>query len=123
MVEKESISNYRENVSIFHQVTAKEADQLLEEKSGEIVYIGRENCPFCQKFVKKLGPLAKEEKLEVNYLDSKNPSDEEGLKKFREKYDVPTVPGLLYSSKESDLTVKCDSSLTKEEILKIIEAD
>lgn len=120
---KELIANYNEKVSDFDKVTVEKADQLLKEEAGHIVYIGRENCPFCQKFVDKLGPLAAVKDLEVNYVDAKYPSNEEDLENFREKYDVPTVPGLLYSSKASGLTVKCDSSLSKEEILEIVEVD
>ena len=120
---EEKIRNYTKKVSAFHEITAEKADQLLKEKSGQIVYIGRENCPFCQKFVDQLSPLAEKENLTVYYVDSKSSVGKEKLNIFREKYDVPTVPGLLYSSESAGLVVKCDSSLTEEEILEMLEVN
>lgn len=118
---KALIKRYEENVSSFKEIHPKKADELLEEKSGKIVYIGFNKCPFCQKFVDKLGPLAKEKDLTVYYVDRRDSENEGAIEEFREKYDIPTVPGLLYSSETAGLVVKCDSSLSEEEILEIIE--
>lgn len=119
---KELIKNYSKKVAVFNKIGPEDADKLLEEKAGHIIYIGRNNCPFCQKFVNKLSPLAEEKNLTVNYVDSKNFEYKEALENFREKYKIATVPGLLYSSETAGLIVKCDSSLTPEEILTIVEA-
>ena len=115
------IEQYLNEVKIFKKTTPKEAGDLIEAKVGNIVYIGRETCPYCRKFVKKLSPLADENNLVVHYVHSEDPQFEEEIKDLREKYDVPTVPGLLYSSKTAGIIVKCDSSLEPEEILKIVE--
>lgn len=116
---KDLVERYLEETQLFNKTTPEEADQMLEDKAGHIVYIGFESCPYSQKFVHKLSALTEEHDLEINYLYSKKESDE--LDAFREKYDIPTVPGFLYSSEEAGLTVKCDSSLTPDEILEIVE--
>lgn len=118
---KNDIEVYLEQVKLFKETHPKDADELLEAKAGNIVFIGRETCPYCRKFVRKLNPLADEHDLTVHYLHSQHPEYEDEVELLREKYDVPTVPGLLYSSETAGLIVKCDSSLEPEEILEIIE--
>lgn len=119
---QQEIDRYLEEVKVFNEITPTEADELLEAKAGNIVYVGRETCPYCRRFVRKLSPLAQENNLEVNYVHSQHPDYEAEVKEFRDKYDVPTVPGLLYSSETAGIVVKCDSSLTPDEILETIEA-
>ena len=118
---KNDIEVYLEQVKLFKETHPKDADELLEAKAGNIVFIGRETCPYCRKFVRKLNPLADEYDLTVHYVHSQHPEYEDEVELLREKYDVPTVPGLLYSSETAGLIVKCDSSLEPEEILEIIE--
>lgn len=118
---QQDIETYLEQVKIFTETTPAEADQLLEAKEGNIVFIGRETCPYCRRFVNKLSNLAEEHNLKVHYVHSKHPDYTDEIETLREKYDVPTVPGLLYSSESAGLVVKCDSSLEPEEILEIIE--
>ena len=116
------IDQYLEEAKTFEETTSKEADELLEAKEGNIVFIGRETCPYCRRFVKTLGPLAKEHHLKIHYVHAEHPEYEQEIKEFRDKYDVATIPGLLYSSKTAGIVVKCDSSLDAEEILEIVEA-
>jgi len=116
------IDQYLGEVKPFNETTPEEAEELLEAKEGNIVYIGRETCPYCRRFVEKLSPLAQEYDLEINYVHSEHPEYEERVDELRDKYDVPTVPGLLYSSSSKELTVKCDSSMDPEEILEFVEA-
>lgn len=118
---KNDIEVYLEQVKLFKETHPKDADELLEAKAGNIVFIGRETCPYCRKFVRKLSPLADEHGLTVHYVHSQHPEYKDEVELLREKYDVPTVPGLLYSSETAGLIVKCDSSLEPEEILEIIE--
>lgn len=113
---------YKKSVSKFKEVSPAEADRLLEAKAGHIVYIGRETCSCCYRFVRKLGPLAEENNLDVHYINSAHPDYEEEIKEFREKYNVPTVPGFLYSSETAGLVVICDSSIPPIKILQIVEA-
>lgn len=113
---------YKKSISKFKEVSPAEADRLLEEKEGHIVYIGRETCPYCYRFVRKLGPLAEENNLAINYVNSEHPDYEEEINEFRKKYNISTVPGFLYSSETAGLTVICDSSIPPIKILQIVEA-
>lgn len=122
MDKEKEIEQYLEDVKVFNETTPEEAEQLLEAKEDHIVYIGRETCPYCRKFVRKLSPLATEKDLQINYVHARHPEYEEQVNELREKYDVPTVPGLLYSSEAAGILVKCDSSMTEEEILEMVEA-
>jgi predicted bacteriocin transport accessory protein len=117
------IDQYLGEVKAFKETRPEEAEELLEAKEGNIVYIGRETCPYCRRFVKTLSPLAEEYNLTVHYVHAQHPEYEEQVDELRDKYDVPTVPGLLYSSESAGIVVKCDSSLEPEEILEIIEAN
>lgn len=117
------IEQYLEEVQVFKEITPEEAMQLLEAKEGNIVYIGRETCPYCRRFVKKLNPLAEENNLTIHYVHSQHPEYEEQVDEIREKYDVPTVPGFLYSSESAGIVVKCDSSMDEDEILEMIEVN
>lgn len=123
MDKETEIKRYLEEVKIFTETTPEEAERLLEAKEGNIVYIGRETCPYCRKFVQKLSPLAEENKLHVHYVHTHHPDYEEQVNEIRDKYDVPTVPGLLYSSEAAGIVVKCDSSMDENEILEMVEAN
>ncbi len=120
-MKKISVEDYQKEVEIFNETTPEAADQLLETKTGKIIYIGFANCPYCRKFVHKLSPLAEEKELDIHYVDAKDTDYTEEIKEFRQKYNVKTVPGFLYSSETAGLIVKHDSSLTPEQILEIIE--
>lgn len=122
-MKKRSIEDYQKEVQVFEKITPAEADELLEARTGKIVYIGFDSCPYCRKFVHTLSPLAEEKGLSVYYVDAKDADHSEAIQEFRGKYTVKTVPGLLYSSKMTELIVKTDSSLTASEILTIIEYD
>lgn len=116
-------TEFQDNVSKFIKVTAKEADQLLQSEKGTIVFIGRETCPYCQKFVKKLSAAQVEKDLTIYYVNSQNTEDLADLSVFRDKYTIPTVPGLLFSNPiKNRVDVRCDSSMSIEEIFSFVQA-
>lgn len=116
MFEKDT---YKENIKSFKVVESKEADKLLESENLSVVYIGRETCPFCRKFAKKLSSLTDKINTDIYYVNSDNLSDNE-VKSFREKYNVLTVPGFIVS-KNKEVKVRCDSSTPEDEILNMIK--
>ena len=67
------VANYLEQVKVFQAVSPEEAKALMDAKDGGILFIGRESCPYCRRFVAKLSPLAQEAGLKVAYLHSQNP--------------------------------------------------
>ena len=110
---------YEENIKSFKKVLSTQADELLSTKDKAVVYIGRATCPYCRKFVKKLDSLVNEVNTIIYYVDSGNFSDE-GLKVFRNKYNIRTVPGFIVH-KNGEIEVRCDSSTPEDVILDMIK--
>lgn len=120
---QKAMDTFLEQVEAFTEVTPEEADELLTAKEGNIVFIGRETCPYSRRFAGTLTDVVNEYDLDINFLHSRNPDYEDEIQEFRDKYNVPTVPGFLYSSESAGILVKCDSSMNAEEILEMIEVE
>lgn len=112
-------NTYPEDIKQFNQISAAEAGELLSTEDLAVVYIGRETCPYCRKFAKKLSRLASQMNTKIYYVDSSNPLDAE-INDFREKYDIVTVPGFVVS-KNGKITVRCDSSTPENELLDMVQ--
>lgn len=112
---------FLEIVQDFTKLSPTEADELLSNEEGTIVFIGRPTCPYCRKFAPKLHKVSTEHKVQVNFVNSEHPDYTQELKDFREKYGVPTVPGILYAD-GNNVKVRCDSSMTEKEIASFVEA-
>ena len=111
--------NYEENVKLFEKVISTQAEELLSNKDLAVIYIGRATCPFCRKFAKKLSALTNKINTTIYYVDSSNFSDNL-IASFREKYNIVTVPGFIVS-KNGEIEVRCDSSLSEDEILNLLK--
>ena len=105
---------YNDDVKSFTNIKSDEAGQLLETQDKTIVYIGRETCPYCRKFVKKLSAVASNVNEIIYYVNSDDITDK-NLSFFRQKYTINTVPGFLVG-KKGTVEVKCDSSMSEEQI-------
>lgn len=110
---------YEEDIKLFEKVLSTQADNLLSNEDLAIVYIGRGTCPFCRKFAKKLSGLANKINTTIYYVDSENFSDN-GINSFREQYNIVTVPGFIVS-KNRKIEVRCDSSISEDEILDMLK--
>lgn len=108
-------TTYNETVASFEKITAEKAQELIKGDGEAVIYIGKAVCPYCQLFIPKLKKVADKTDTLVYYVDSVDPSDMDGITAFRKEYDIPTVPGFIYT-KDSDVKVRCDSSMTEEEI-------
>lgn len=106
---------YEEHIKSFKKILSTQADDILNNNDKAVVYIGRATCPFCRKFAKKLSNLANKVDTTIYYVNSEEFSDD-GLKSFRSKYNIVTVPGFIVS-KNGEIEVRCDSSTPEEEIL------
>lgn len=116
MFEKDS---YEEDVKLFKKVSSTQADELLSNEGLAVTYIGRGTCPFCRKFVKKLSALTNKINATIFYVDSADFSDNL-INSFREKYNIVTVPGFIVR-KNREIEVRCDSSITEDEILELLK--
>lgn len=108
-------SNYEEIVASFEKIDSAKAQELVKGQGEAVIYIGKAVCPYCQKFIKKLKKAAEETDTHIYYVNSVEESDMEGIAAFRNEYDIPTVPGFIYTNGDT-VNVKCDSSMPEEEI-------
>ena len=81
-------------------------------------FIGRKTCPYCRKFAAKLATVVAETKAHIYFINSEEPSQLDALQAFRSTYGIPTVPGFLHVE-AGEVTVRCDSSMSEEEIQSI----
>ncbi|MGK9184729.1 thiol reductase thioredoxin [Priestia filamentosa] len=109
------IATYEENVVSFDKIDSAKAEELVKGEGEAVIYIGKAVCPYCQKFIYKLKKVAEETNTHIYYVNSVEESNMEEIIAFRNKYDIPTVPGFIYTNGET-VNVKCDSSMTEEEI-------
>lgn len=105
--------NFQTYTQDFTQLNPQEAQELLTAKDGDILFIGRSSCPYCNLFIPKLHKVAQDQQLTIHFLDSTQPSPQ--LQALRDHYQVPTVPGLLIA-KSTGVEVRCDSSMTPDQI-------
>ncbi len=117
-----SSENFKVKAQDFVEVSPEEANRLIEQQAGNIVTVMRETCPFCRKFINKIHKLGQKHDLVINYLDSEG-EDQEGISQFREKYDLPTVPAVVYSSETAGTVTRCDSSLSVEDMEDLFEIE
>lgn len=106
---------YEENVAGFEKIDSAKAQELIKGDGEAVIYIGKSVCPYCRKFVRKLKKIAEETNTLIYHVNSVEESDMEGITAFREEYDIPTVPGFIYTNDDL-VRVKCDSSMPIEEI-------
>lgn len=116
-----SIEKYLDTVEKYTQVTPEQAEELIVEKNGNIIFLARETCPYCRKIVGKLDRAAEEKDLTIYYLDTGDVDHVENTAAFRQKYNIATVPSLVYSDENGVKTVS-DSSMTKDDIIEFVHA-
>ncbi|MGT2801035.1 conjugal transfer protein TraF [Streptococcus marmotae] len=106
-------NSFQELVQDFTAISIEEAERLLTQEEQAILFLGRATCPYCQRFVPKLHSVAQAAGLTVYFIDSSNPDPQ--LQELRQRYQAVTVPALLYAG-ATGVQVRCDSSMTEEEI-------
>ncbi|MBD3109120.1 thiol reductase thioredoxin [Bacillus sp. AGMB 02131] len=109
------IVTYKENVAVFDKIDSAKAQELVKGENEAVIYIGKAVCPYCQTFIKKLKKVAEATDTHVYYVNSAEKSDMVGITAFRNEYDIPTVPGFIFT-KGNIVNVKCNSSMSEEEI-------
>lgn len=107
--------SYEENVASFDKIDSAKADELVKGDGEAVIYVGKSVCPFCQLFVEKLNKVAKETDAHIYYVDSMDNADMKGVSAFRNEYDIPTVPGFVYTNGDT-VHVKSDSSMSEDAI-------
>ncbi|WP_438313060.1 thioredoxin domain-containing protein [Sporosarcina sp. FA9] len=106
---------YEENVAGFEKIDSAKAQDLVNGEAEAVIYIGKAVCPYCQLFAPKLRKVAEETDTHIYYVNSVENDDMEGITAFRNKYNIPTVPGFIYT-KGDTVNVKCESGMSEDEI-------
>lgn len=88
-------SEYDRQVKSFKKVSVSEIKDNIENKKDFILYLGRKTCPDCVDFVPLLSKVAKENDLEILYLDTERGINHKEIKKFRKEYEILYVPTLM----------------------------
>lgn len=109
------MSNYEENVASFEEIDSAKAQELVKGEAEAVIFIGKSVCPFCQLFVEKLSKVAKETDTHIYYVNSMEDSDMKGITAFRKEYNIPTVPGFIYTSGDT-VNIECESSMSEDAI-------
>lgn len=84
---------YLEQVKALKGIEIKELNKMIEEKKSFNLYIGRENCPYCLILAPQLSQLAKEDKIEIYYLNTIETNPE--MDKFVKEHKIEYVPSLI----------------------------
>lgn len=95
--------------------TVDRAHQAIADKEIATFFIGRQSCPYCRKFARTLASVVAETKAHIYFINSEESGELDKLQSFRSEYSIPTVPGFLHIE-GGQVTVRCDSSMTAEEI-------
>ncbi|ALS79694.1 bacteriocin transporter [Planococcus kocurii] len=109
------MTTYEENIAGFEKIDSAKAQELVKGETEAVIYVGKAVCPFCQTFVKKLKDVSEQTNTHIYYVNSVEAADMDGISAFRNQYNIPTVPGFIYT-KGDTTNVKCDSSMNKAEI-------
>lgn len=109
------INAYQETVTSFEKIDSAKALELIQSEAEAVIYVGKAVCPFCQIFVEKLKKVAEETNTHIYYVDSVERSDMDGISALRRQYNIPTVPGFIYTNGDT-VNVQCDSSMSENDI-------
>ena len=112
---------YKEIVKSFQETNA---ENVLNNKlaKGNLLYFGRETCPFCREFL----PVLKETSdlyhtpFKIYYLNTEDSHKNSQIKKAMEKYNVTGVPTLIYLKKDNGFEVLNEERTTLPEWFNII---
>lgn len=90
---KEDKSPYALAVSQLEQISKDEVSSKMDNHEDFIVYIGRENCPYCVEFSEQLSEINSQFEEVLYYLDTENFSEED--KEIMKRMTVQFVPSIV----------------------------
>ncbi|MFS9247488.1 thioredoxin domain-containing protein [Streptococcus sp. HMSC072G04] len=102
------------------KIHLSEVQEKIDNKEDFLLYIGRESCPYCQKFAPKLAVAIQKTNQTVYYLDNDS-KERKDITAFAHDMNIKTVPNLSSfkkGSKENYLKKGSKSSI--EEIMDLL---
>lgn len=109
------MQQFQEDIKDLLPIQAEQAQALIDQGQTATFFVGRATCPYCRRFATKLAKVVAETKAKVYFINSEEAGQANQLADFRARHTIPTVPGFLHAA-NGDVTVRCDSSMTEEEI-------
>lgn len=104
---------YKEAITYVKKIPLSKVQEKINNKEDFILYIGRESCPYCQKFAPKLAVAIQKTNQTVYYLDNDS-KERKAITSFAYDMNIKTVPNLSSfkkGSKETYLTKGSKSSI------------
>lgn len=87
--------NYTVEAGI-NESTSSKIHKKLDKKEDFILYIGRENCPYCQLVKPNLHTFSKNNNEAIFYLNTRSKNDSnDDVASLLEEFSVDTVPTIL----------------------------
>ena len=109
------MEQFLEDIKDLEVTTVARAQEAIDQKKQRPSLSDARLAPYCRKFAAKLATVVAETKAHIYFINSEEPSQLDALQAFRSTYGIPTVPGFLHVE-AGDVTVRCDSSMSEEEI-------
>jgi len=116
-------TSYKEAIQYVKKVSLSDIRSKIKNKEDFTLFIGRESCPFCEKFAPKLAIAIQKNYKTIYYLDNDS-SERKEITSFAHELDVKTVPSLsnfINGSKVNQLDK--GSKANVEEILDFISKE
>ena len=111
--------DFFEAVEKFEKKSIKEVESLIASGEEVVLFIGRPTCPYCRRFAPKMNEARQVLNKPAVFVNSEDVTQLNEIQLFRQKYGIPTVPGLLVA-KGGDVRVVCDSSISVEDIIEFV---
>ena len=108
-----------EAVEKFEKKSIKEVESLISNGEEVVLFIGRPTCPYCRRFAPKMNEARQALNKPAIFVNSEDVTQLNEIQSFRQKYGIPTVPGLLVA-KGGEARVVCDSSISVEDIIAFV---
>lgn len=108
-----------EAVEKFEKKSIKEVESLISSGEEVVLFIGRPTCPYCRRFAPKMNEARQALNKPAIFVNSEDVTQLNDIQSFRQKYGIPTVPGLLVA-KDGEARVVCDSSISVEDIIAFV---
>ena len=111
--------NPKQGEKTMSQEFFEEVESLISSGEEVVLFIGRPTCPYCRRFAPKMNEARQALNKPAIFVNSEDVTQLNEIQSFRQKYGIPTVPGLLVA-KGGEARVVCDSSISVEDIIAFV---
>lgn len=109
------MSQFDQDIQLLTKTSISRAVEAITNKEDATFFIGRGSCPFCRRFASTLNSVLSQTPSTVYFVNSEDLNELDAIQSFRQKYNIPTVPGFVHVHGDQ-VFVKCDSSMSPADI-------